>query len=114
MKDCLWLPLPSSLSFFLLTVGGSNNEFIPVKSAINFAVPVMGKVLVKCDWLTMHFFSHDFCYTGEEDGRLVGYSSADPSRRRNSGQLATAGSSLRQKSPITNDASSKDAMVTRY
>lgn len=51
--------------------------------------------------------------TGEEDGRQVGYSSADPSRRRNSGQLVTAGSSLRQKSPITNDVSSKDVMVTR-
>lgn len=49
---------------------------------------------------------------GEEDGRQVGYSSADPSRRRNSGQLVTAGSSLRQKSPITNEASSKDVMLS--
>lgn len=58
-------------------------------------------------------FLHMPSVTGEEDGRQVGYSSADPSRRRNSGQLVTAGSTLRQKSPITNDASSKDVMVTR-
>lgn len=41
----------------------------------------------------------------------MGTSSADPSRRRSSGQLINAGS-LRQKSPAANDSSSKEAMVS--
>ncbi|KAL7091794.1 hypothetical protein ACP275_12G125900 [Erythranthe tilingii] len=49
---------------------------------------------------------------GDEEGRLVGTSSADPSRRRSSGQLINAGSLSRQKSPAANDSSSKDAMMS--
>ncbi|KAK6151966.1 hypothetical protein DH2020_014601 [Rehmannia glutinosa] len=49
---------------------------------------------------------------GEEEGRQVGTSSADPSRRRTSGQLINAGSLSRQKSPAANDSASKDAMPT--
>ncbi|CAA0842109.1 casein kinase 1-like protein 2 [Striga hermonthica] len=49
---------------------------------------------------------------GEEEGRQVGTSSADPSRRRGSGQLINAGSLSRQKSPAANDSASKDAMLS--
>ncbi|KAL3625308.1 Casein kinase 1-like protein 2 [Castilleja foliolosa] len=49
---------------------------------------------------------------GDEEGRLVGTSSADPSRRRSSGQLINAGSLSRQKSPAPNDSASKDAMLS--
>ncbi|KAI3447154.1 hypothetical protein Pfo_003819 [Paulownia fortunei] len=49
---------------------------------------------------------------GEEEGRQVGTSSADPSRRRSSGQLINAGSLSRQKSPAANDSASKDAMLS--
>ncbi|KAL3623622.1 Casein kinase 1-like protein 2 [Castilleja foliolosa] len=49
---------------------------------------------------------------GEEEGRLVGTSSADPSRRRGSGQLINVGSLSRQKSPAPNDSASKDAMLS--
>lgn len=48
---------------------------------------------------------------GEEEGRQVGTSSADPSRRR-SGQLLNVGSLTRQKSPAANDSASKDAMLS--
>ncbi|XP_073289802.1 casein kinase 1-like protein 2 [Primulina huaijiensis] len=47
---------------------------------------------------------------GEEEGRQVGTSSADPSRRRSSGQVVNAGSFSRHKSPVANDSTSKDAM----
>ncbi|GER37123.1 casein kinase I [Striga asiatica] len=50
--------------------------------------------------------------SGEEEWRLVGTSSADPSRRRGSGQLINAGSLSRQKSPAANDSASKDAMLS--
>ncbi|PIN26970.1 Casein kinase (serine/threonine/tyrosine protein kinase) [Handroanthus impetiginosus] len=49
---------------------------------------------------------------GEEEGRQVGTSSADPSRRRSSGQLINAGGLSRQKSPAANDSGSKDAMLS--
>ncbi|KAL3532641.1 hypothetical protein ACH5RR_006162 [Cinchona calisaya] len=45
---------------------------------------------------------------GEEDGRQVGFSSADPSRRRSAGQPLNAGGLSKQKSPITNDSTSKE------
>ncbi|CAI9100622.1 OLC1v1037755C1 [Oldenlandia corymbosa var. corymbosa] len=48
---------------------------------------------------------------GEEDGRQAGFSSADPSRRR-SGQLLNSGNLSKQKSPITNDSTSKDVMLS--
>ncbi|KAL0315782.1 UNVERIFIED_CONTAM: Casein kinase-like protein 2 [Sesamum radiatum] len=48
---------------------------------------------------------------GEEEGRQAG-TSADPSRRRSSGQLINAGSLSRQKSPAANDSASKDAMLS--
>ncbi|KAL2229109.1 casein kinase 1-like protein 2 [Sesamum indicum] len=48
---------------------------------------------------------------GEEEGRQAG-TSADPSRRRSSGQLVNAGSLSRQKSPAANDSASKDAMLS--
>ncbi|KAK6126780.1 hypothetical protein DH2020_039469 [Rehmannia glutinosa] len=51
---------------------------------------------------------------GEEEGRQVGTSSADPSRRRTSGQLINAGSLSRQKSPAANDSASKDAMPVTF
>ncbi|XP_073043974.1 casein kinase 1-like protein 2 [Primulina eburnea] len=47
---------------------------------------------------------------GEEEGRQGGTSSADPSRRRSSGQVVNAGSFSRHKSPVANDSTSKDAM----
>ncbi|KAG8367216.1 hypothetical protein BUALT_Bualt16G0049500 [Buddleja alternifolia] len=49
---------------------------------------------------------------GDEEGRQVGTSSADPSRRRSSGQFVNAGSLSRQKSPAANDSASKDAMMS--
>lgn len=51
-------------------------------------------------------------YSGEEEGRQGGASSADPSRRRNSGQLINAGSLSKQKSPVAHDSTSKDAVVS--
>ncbi|XP_073034916.1 casein kinase 1-like protein 2 [Primulina eburnea] len=47
---------------------------------------------------------------GEEEGRQGGTSSADPPRRRSSGQVVNAGSFSRNKSPVANDSTSKDAM----
>ncbi|CAA2969961.1 casein kinase 1-like protein 2 [Olea europaea var. sylvestris] len=49
---------------------------------------------------------------GEEEGRQGGASSADPSRRRNSGQLINAGSLSKQKSPVAHDSTSKDAVMS--
>ncbi|KAG8376168.1 hypothetical protein BUALT_Bualt09G0035200 [Buddleja alternifolia] len=48
---------------------------------------------------------------GEEEGRL-GATSTDPSRRRSSGQFINSGSLSRQKSPVANDSSSKDVMMS--
>lgn len=45
---------------------------------------------------------------GEEEGRQ----STDPARRRSSGPLMNAGSLSKQKSPIGNESTSKDAMVS--
>lgn len=58
------------------------------------------------DVTSMHFAA------GEEEGRQVGTSSADPSRRRSSRQSVSAGTFTRQKSPAGNDSASKDAMVS--
>ncbi|KAK4483667.1 hypothetical protein RD792_010868 [Penstemon davidsonii] len=49
---------------------------------------------------------------GDEEVRQGATSSADPSRRRSSGQLINAGSLSRQKSPVTNDSTSKEAMMS--
>ncbi|KAL3825305.1 hypothetical protein ACJIZ3_021334 [Penstemon smallii] len=49
---------------------------------------------------------------GDEEGRQGATSSADPSRRKNSGQVINAGSLSRQKSPVTNDSASKDVMMS--
>ncbi|CAK9177135.1 unnamed protein product [Ilex paraguariensis] len=51
--------------------------------------------------------------SGAEEGRPAGLSSADPSRRRSSGQAITAGSLSKQKSPVANDSTmSKEAMLS--
>ena len=49
---------------------------------------------------------------GEEEGRLPGLSSVDPSRRRVSGQAISAGSLSKQQNPVANDSMSKEAMVS--
>ncbi|GFS43392.1 casein kinase 1-like protein 2 [Actinidia rufa] len=49
---------------------------------------------------------------GEEEGRLPGLSSVDPSRRRVSGQAISAGNLSKQKSPVANDSMSKEAMLS--
>ncbi|PSS01990.1 Casein kinase 1-like protein [Actinidia chinensis var. chinensis] len=49
---------------------------------------------------------------GEEEGRLPGLSSVDPSRRRVSGQAISAGNLSKQKSPVANDSTSKEAMLS--
>ncbi|KAF9617709.1 hypothetical protein IFM89_038209 [Coptis chinensis] len=51
--------------------------------------------------------------TGGEEGRLPGWSSVDPSRRRVPTPGINAGSLSKQKSPVAND-SSKDAMSAVY
>ncbi|XP_073031996.1 casein kinase 1-like protein 1 [Primulina eburnea] len=52
-------------------------------------------------------------HLGEEEGRQgATTSSADPARRRSSGQIINAGSLSRQKSPVANDSTSKDAMLS--
>ncbi|CAI8607983.1 unnamed protein product [Vicia faba] len=49
---------------------------------------------------------------GGKDGRHIGWSSTDPTRRRNSGPIAIDGILSREKAPVTNDLTgSKDAMV---
>ncbi|XP_057978497.1 casein kinase 1-like protein 2 [Malania oleifera] len=49
---------------------------------------------------------------GGEEGRPIGWSPADPSRRRNSGPLLTAGSLSKQKSPVATDPHvTKDSML---
>ncbi|KDO65165.1 hypothetical protein CISIN_1g010674mg [Citrus sinensis] len=53
--------------------------------------------------------------SGAEEGRHTGWSSADPSRRRNSGPLGNSANLSKQKSPMANDpAFSKDAMVSTF
>ncbi|KAH9713430.1 Casein kinase 1-like protein 2 [Citrus sinensis] len=53
--------------------------------------------------------------SGAEEGRHTGWSSADPSRRRNSGPLGNSANLSKQKSPMANDpAFSKDAMMSSY
>ncbi|KAF3961601.1 hypothetical protein ACB098_05G023600 [Castanea mollissima] len=51
--------------------------------------------------------------SGGEEGRLTGWSLSDPSRRRNSGPVVSAGNLSKQKSPAANDPiSSKDAVLS--
>ncbi|CAL5195663.1 unnamed protein product [Lathyrus oleraceus] len=50
--------------------------------------------------------------SGGKDGRHIGWSSTDPTRRRNSGPIAIDGIVSREKAPVTNDLTgSKDAML---
>ena len=50
--------------------------------------------------------------SGGKDGRYIGWSSTDPTRRRNSGPIAIDGIVSREKAPVTNDLTgSKDAML---
>lgn len=52
-------------------------------------------------------------WVGGEDGRLAGWSSSDPSRRRNSGPIVNDGILSRQKAPVTSDSvGSKDVLVS--
>ncbi|KAH7519228.1 casein kinase 1-like protein 1 isoform X2 [Ziziphus jujuba] len=51
--------------------------------------------------------------TGEEEGRPVGLTSTDTSRRRVSGPILNSGSFLKQKNPVANDSSiAKDALLS--
>ncbi|RDX58699.1 Casein kinase 1-like protein 2, partial [Mucuna pruriens] len=51
--------------------------------------------------------------TGGENGRHTGWSSSDPSRRRNSGPIANDGNLSRQKAPVPSDSTgSKDVMLS--
>ncbi|XP_052181453.1 casein kinase 1-like protein 1 isoform X2 [Diospyros lotus] len=50
--------------------------------------------------------------SGDKEGRLGGLPSMDHSQRRVSGQAVNAGSLSRQKSPVTNDSTSKEAMLS--
>lgn len=63
-----------------------------------------------CDLSVCHSELSIGLTAGEEEGRQVGTSSRDPSRRR-SGQLMNPGIT-RQESPAANDSVSKDAMVS--
>lgn len=59
--------------------------------------------------LTLKLFNF---VAGGEEGRTIGWSSADPSRRRHSGPLINAGGFSKQKSPVVNDSTAaKDSMV---
>ncbi|CAK8560354.1 unnamed protein product [Lathyrus sativus] len=50
--------------------------------------------------------------SGGKDGRHIGWSSTDPTRRRNTGPIAIDGIVSREKAPVTNDLTgSKDAML---
>ncbi|XP_058750355.1 casein kinase 1-like protein 2 [Vicia villosa] len=50
--------------------------------------------------------------SGGKDGRHLGWSSTDPTRRRNSGPIAIDGILSREKAPVTNELTgSKDAML---
>lgn len=52
---------------------------------------------------------------GGEDGRHSGWTSLDPTRRRNSGPIGNDGILSRQKAPVANDSTgSKDAMVCMF
>ncbi|XP_041017039.1 casein kinase 1-like protein 2 [Juglans microcarpa x Juglans regia] len=51
--------------------------------------------------------------SGGEEGRTIGWSSADPSRRRHSGPLINAGGFSKQKSAVVNDSTAaKDSMLS--
>lgn len=62
--------------------------------------------------LPVHFLMWCLCVGGGKDGRNIGWSSSDPTRRRTSGPIANDGILSREKAPLTNDLTgSKDAMV---
>ncbi|THG12519.1 hypothetical protein TEA_012294 [Camellia sinensis var. sinensis] len=48
--------------------------------------------------------------SGEEEGRVTGLSGVEPSRTRFSGPVINSGTSSKQKGPVANDSTSKEAM----
>ncbi|GMQ06085.1 hypothetical protein CsSME_00050806 [Camellia sinensis var. sinensis] len=50
--------------------------------------------------------------SGEEEGRVTGLSGVEPSRTRFSGPVINSGTSSKQKGPVANDSTSKEAMLS--
>lgn len=67
-------------------------------------------MLCSCQQLIWLYYK---CVVGGEDGRVSGWTSAIPSRGRNTGLPADVGGLYKQKSPVANDSqTTKDPMVS--